>query len=67
MTIKDITERLNKKTPGGERVQFVTILYATVTEVNMENSQSDVLITRWYVIIQLIFIFCRIHKIIVTN
>ncbi|XP_015120971.1 meiosis-specific with OB domain-containing protein [Diachasma alloeum] len=48
MTIKEISEKLNKKQPtGGDRIQFVAILYATVTEINMENAQgSDILITR---------------------
>ncbi|XP_063974601.1 meiosis-specific with OB domain-containing protein isoform X2 [Diachasmimorpha longicaudata] len=48
MTIQEISEKLNKKeSRDGERMQFVTILYATVTEINMENVQgSDILVTR---------------------
>lgn len=50
MKIKDINERLNKKKipVGGERDQFFTIVYATVTDIDMVNStRNGVLITRW--------------------
>ncbi|XP_011303264.1 meiosis-specific with OB domain-containing protein [Fopius arisanus] len=47
MTIKEISERLNQKPTTGDRVQFVTILYAAVTEINMENTPGrDILLTR---------------------
>ncbi|KAF7993669.1 hypothetical protein HCN44_010264 [Aphidius gifuensis] len=49
MKIKDINERLNKKKipVGGERDQFFTIVYATVTDIDMVNStRNGVLITR---------------------
>ncbi|XP_043269231.1 meiosis-specific with OB domain-containing protein [Venturia canescens] len=48
MTIREISEKLNNMSiPEGERLQFVTILYAFVTEINMESIvNTGALITR---------------------
>ncbi|KAK0179163.1 hypothetical protein PV327_007980 [Microctonus hyperodae] len=45
MTIMEITEKVNQKPSGtNDRVQFMTLLYAQITEMNLEN--NDVVVTR---------------------
>lgn len=42
----EITEKVNQKPSGtNDRVQFMTLLYAQITEMNLEN--TDVVVTRW--------------------
>ena len=49
MTIKDISEKLNKKPKQGERIQFATILKAYVMDMNVESLSPAILSTRWFV------------------
>ncbi|KAK9300973.1 hypothetical protein QLX08_006472 [Tetragonisca angustula] len=46
MTIKDISEKLNKKPKQGERIQFATILKAYVMDMNVESLSPAILSTR---------------------
>lgn len=62
MTIREITQRLNsKKIDEGERLQFVTILYASVAEMNMENA-ANTIITRWFAISSCSIIILKIEN-----
>lgn len=52
MTINEITQRLNSKMmQDGERVQFVTVLYGQIMEMNLDDLKIPVLIERWFVFI----------------
>ncbi|XP_008545556.1 meiosis-specific with OB domain-containing protein [Microplitis demolitor] len=47
MTIKEITQRLNANIMrDSERVQFVTVLFAQVTEMSLDDVNTQVLVTR---------------------
>ncbi|KAF3422653.1 hypothetical protein E2986_10080 [Frieseomelitta varia] len=46
MTIKEISEKLNKKPKQGERIQFATILKAYVMDMNVESLSPAILSTR---------------------
>ncbi|KAG8037405.1 hypothetical protein G9C98_005615 [Cotesia typhae] len=47
MTINEITQRLNSKMmQDGERVQFVTVLYGQIMEMNLDDLKIPVLIER---------------------
>lgn len=49
MTIQQITEKLQRKTnTEGERLQFATIVKASVTEMNLDGSLKDVISVKWY-------------------
>lgn len=49
MTIEEISERLNQGTIVEEgRLQFATILKAIVTDMNVDNTTSGLISTRWY-------------------
>lgn len=49
MTIQQITEKLQRKTNmEGERLQFATIVKASVTEMNLDGSLKDVISVKWY-------------------
>lgn len=49
MTIQQITEKLQKKAnTEGERLQFATIVKASVTEMNLDGSLKDVISVKWY-------------------
>lgn len=49
MTIQQITEKLRKKAnTEGERLQFATIVKASVTEMNLDGSLKDVISIKWY-------------------
>ncbi|XP_043480413.1 protein hold'em-like [Leptopilina heterotoma] len=47
MTVQEITQKLNS-TPSEacDRIQFFVILYAKITEVNLDNKDANVLITK---------------------
>ncbi|XP_025986198.1 meiosis-specific with OB domain-containing protein [Solenopsis invicta] len=42
MTVQQITEKLQKKAMVGERLQFATIVKASVTEINLDSPLKDV-------------------------
>ncbi|CAK9798911.1 Meiosis-specific with OB domain-containing protein [Anthophora quadrimaculata] len=46
MTIQDISNKLNKKSTHGERLQFATILKAYVMDINVESTNTGVISTR---------------------
>jgi len=52
MTVQQITEKLqkNKATAEGERLQFATIVRASVTEMNLDGPLKDVISIKWYFI-----------------
>lgn len=47
MTIQDISNKLNKKTKQGDRLQFATILRAYVMDIN--TTSSGIISTRWFI------------------
>lgn len=49
MTIQEISEKLNRKTKQGERIQFATILKAYVMDINVENLNPGIISIRWLV------------------
>ncbi|XP_034949575.1 meiosis-specific with OB domain-containing protein isoform X2 [Chelonus insularis] len=57
MTIMEISQRLHQKKPDNvDRIQFSTILYAQVTDMELDNPNIPIIITR-----------CALCKRIVTN
>ncbi|XP_016908924.2 meiosis-specific with OB domain-containing protein isoform X1 [Apis cerana] len=46
MTIQEISEKLNRKTKQGERIQFATILKAYVMDINVENLNPGIISIR---------------------
>lgn len=49
MTIQEISEKLNRKSKQGERIQFATILKAYVMDINVENLNPGIISIRWLV------------------
>lgn len=49
MTVQQITEKLQRKaTTEGERLQFATIVRASITEMNLDGPLKDVISIKWY-------------------
>lgn len=49
MTIREISEKLNKNPKQGERIQFATILKAYVMDINVETLSPGILSIRWLI------------------
>ena len=49
MTVQQISHKLNARSTGNdERVQFFAILYASITELNLDSKDANLLLTKWY-------------------
>jgi len=49
MTVQQITEKLQKKAiTEGERLQFATVVRASITEMNLDGPLKDVISIKWY-------------------
>lgn len=64
MTVQDISNKLNKKSKQGERIQFATILKAYVIDINVDKLGPRIISRRWYISFTFIFNTDRFHLVI---